>query len=424
MTSESWDERYQEWDYVWSVEPNRFIREMLESADLVAGDSRRALDLACGEGRNSVWLAENGWRVTGVDYSPVGLKKAERLAADRGVADRVELMEADVTTWQPPQVYDLVVVSYLQLPEQERRRALAAAAGALRPGGTLLLAAHDSANLQHGSGGPRDPEVLYTPEAVIDDLERSSVGWSALHGETRTREVEGDEPPALDTIVSARRLGRVVEVFADVGCPFAHLGLRRIVDARTRAGRPDVVLHVRAWPLEIVNGKPMDAERVAEHVDELRAGFASGEFVGFRRESFPSTTIPAMALGAAAYEAGVEVGEAVSLELRDMLFEQGEDIGDPAVLSALARRHGVDFDPETENATATATATAMVEADHAEGVARGVVGSPHFFTGGGDFFCPALNISRDEAGALHVEMDEAGFESFLEACFAPDDDAF
>jgi 2-hydroxychromene-2-carboxylate isomerase len=117
-----------------------------------------------------------------------------------------------------------------------------------------------------------------------------------------------------------------------------------------------------------------------------------------------------MALAAAAYQEGVEVGEAVSLELRDLLFEQGVDVGDPTVLAALAAEHGVAFDPPT--------AVATVRADHREGVERGVIGSPHFFTPEGSFYCPALDISRDEAGALHVEMDEAGFEVFLHACFS------
>jgi SAM-dependent methyltransferase len=410
MNADTWDERYREWDYVWSVEPNRFVAELVEERGLLAGNGRRALDWACGEGRNAVWLAEHGWQVTGVDYSPVGLDKARRLASDRGVADRLELVETDVTTWQPPQVFDLVVVSYLQLPPQQRREAIRAAAGALRPGGTLLLAAHDSANIEHGSGGPKDPAVLYTPGGIMEDLRGAPVQWSEISGATRERPVEGEARPALDTVVVARRQGLVVEVFADVGCAFSHLGLRRFVDARRSAGRDDVALHVRAWPLQLVNGKPIDADRMSQVVDQLRAGPAAQEFAGFRREAFPSTTLPAMALAAAAYQEGVEVGEAVSLELRDLLFEQGVDVGDPTVLAALAAEHGVAFDPPT--------AVATVRADHREGVERGVIGSPHFFTPEGSFYCPALDISRDEAGALHVEMDEAGFEVFLHACFS------
>lgn len=409
MNADAWDERYKEWEYVWSLQPNRFVQQEVEAAGLREGRGRRALDWACGEGRNAVWLAENGWRVTAVDYSAVGLAKTERLAADRGVQQRVSALEADVTVYEPPQVFDLVVMSYLQLPETERRRAVAAASRALRPGGTMIVVAHDSANLERGSGGPKDPAVLYTPDALEADLRACGVPWAALQGSTRERTVEEAERPALDTVVTAQRAGRVVEVFADIGCPFTHVGLRRFVQARARRGEPEVVLHVRAWPLEVVNAKPLDAEFIGEEVEDLRASVAPGEFAGFRLESFPPSGLPAMALAAQAYDEGVEVGEAVSLELRDLLFEQGEPIGAGRLLAEVAVRHGIAFDPPSGRRA--------VLADHAEGVERGVIGSPHFFTPTGDFFCPALDISRDEEGHLHVRMDEAGFQEFLDSCF-------
>ena len=409
MNADAWDERYKEWEYVWSLQPNRFVQQEVEAAGLREGHARRALDWACGEGRNAVWLAENGWRVTAVDYSAVGLAKTERLAVDRGVHQRVSMLAADVTILEPPQVFDLVVMSYLQLPETERRSAVAAAARALRPGATMIVVAHDSANLERGSGGPKDPAVLYTPDAIEADLRTSGVRWGALHGSTRERTVDGAERPALDTVVTAQRAGRVVEVFADIGCPFTHVGLRRFVQARVRRGEPDVVLHVRAWPLEVVNGEPLDPEFIGEEVDDLRASVAPGEFDGFRVASFPPSGLPAMSLAAQAYDEGVEVGEAVSLELRDLLFEHGQPIGSARLLAEVAARHGIGFDPPSGRRT--------VLADHGEGVARGVIGSPHFFTPSGDFFCPALDISRDGEGHLHVRVDEAGFEGFLDSCF-------
>ena len=131
----------------------------------------RALDLACGEGRNAVWLAEQGWDATGVDFSDAGLDKGRRLAADRGV--EVEWVCADATSWDPPaDGYDLVAVFYLQLPADGRRRAMGIAGRALAPNGTLLVVAHDSANLTDGVGGPQDPAVLYTPDDVLADLAR------------------------------------------------------------------------------------------------------------------------------------------------------------------------------------------------------------------------------------------------------------
>ena len=200
----------------------------------------------------------------------------------------------------------------------------------------------------------------------------------------------------------------VIEVFADIGCPFTHVGLRRFVDRRTASGRHEIVLRVRAWPLEVVNGQPLDPHFIAEEVDDIRAQAAPSLFAGFRESTFPATSLPALALAAAADAADPAVGEAVSLELRDLLFERGRDVADHSVLQAVATDHGVRVDLDDH---------AAVLADHAEGVRRGVIGSPHFFTPGGDFFCPSLDVHRDDQGHLHVATDPAGFDRFLSACF-------
>src|SRR5690242_11259747 len=124
----------------------------------------------------------------------------------------------------------------------------------------------------------------------------------------------------------------VIEVFADVACPFTHVGLRRFVERRMQLGREDVVLHVRAWPLEIVNGEPLDAHFIAEEIDDIRAQIAPTMFAHFDEASFPSSSMPALVLAAAAYEVGLPTGERVSLALRDLLFERGEDISDAGIL--------------------------------------------------------------------------------------------
>jgi len=201
----------------------------------------------------------------------------------------------------------------------------------------------------------------------------------------------------------------VVEVFADVTCPFTHAGLRRFVERRAAAGRHDVVLRLRAWPLELVNGRPLDAAFVAEEVDEIRRQVAPTLFRGFTASSFPSSSLPALALAAAAYRAGDETGEAVSLRLRDLLFEEGEDIGDPGVLHRVAVGHGLVVDDRDRGAA---------EADWAEGRRRGVIGSPHFFIGTDSFFCPALDISRDAAGHLRVVADPTAFDAMVATAFA------
>lgn len=200
----------------------------------------------------------------------------------------------------------------------------------------------------------------------------------------------------------------MVEVFADVCCPFTHVGLRRFVEIREQLGRHDVGLVVRAWPLELVNGKPLEASFVAEEVEVLRRAVAPDLFRGFIPEQFPSTSLPALALAAAAYRQSAATGEAVSLELRDLLFEQGVDISTPVVLDEVARRHGIRIDDRDRGS---------VHSDLAEGRERGVVGSPHFFTSGGAFFCPSLQVTRDEAGELRVKVDQDALGAFIRSCF-------
>jgi len=162
MDADAWDERYADHELVWSAEPNRFVAE--ELADLPPG---RAVDLAAGEGRNAIWLARRGWRVTAVDFSQVALDKGRTLAGDTEVA----WVCADATAWRPDEPVDLVVVAYLQLPADQRRQAVRGAVESLLPGGTFLLVAHDSSNLTEGTGGPQDPAVLMTAEDVLADLD-------------------------------------------------------------------------------------------------------------------------------------------------------------------------------------------------------------------------------------------------------------
>ena len=194
---EDWNARYAAKELLWTAEPNRLFASEVEGLE-----PGRALDLACGEGRNAVWLAERGWRVTAVDFSDVALEKARRLAASRGV--EVEWVVADLLAFEPdPRSFDLVALLYLQLPHEELERAVAAAAEAVAPGGTLIVLGHDTRNLTEGHGGPKDASVLYTPADVVrwvGDLvvERADT----VH---RSVPLEDGEAVALDAFVRARR---------------------------------------------------------------------------------------------------------------------------------------------------------------------------------------------------------------------------
>lgn len=178
MDARAWDERYAASELVWSREPNQFVAA--ELADLPPGT---AVDLAAGEGRNAIWLASRGWSATAVDFSQVALDKGARLAGDLDVT----WICADATSWVPPAPVDLVVIAYLQVPAEDRRRTVRGAWGMLRPGGTLLLVAHDSTNLAEGTGGPQDPDVLMSADDVLADLEGLAV--QVVRAERVAREV-------------------------------------------------------------------------------------------------------------------------------------------------------------------------------------------------------------------------------------------
>ena len=194
---ELWDQRYAASDLVWGAAPNRFVEAEFSGVK----PRGRALDLACGEGRNTLWLAQQGWRATGVDFSRVAIERGRQLAARGGI--EVELIEADVTRWSPePATCSLVLVAYLQIPRDDRRRVWAHAAAALAPGGELFAVGHALRNLREGSGGPQDPSVLWDPDELVAEL--GAVSLAALETEERTRPVDGAERDALDLIVRAR----------------------------------------------------------------------------------------------------------------------------------------------------------------------------------------------------------------------------
>jgi SAM-dependent methyltransferase len=197
MDERFWDERYSTSDLIWTAQPNVFL--VRETADLSPGT---VLDLACGEGRNAVWLAEHGWDATGVDYSSVGLKKAAALAEQREVD--VAFERHDATTWMPERSFDLVAVLYLQLPPLERREAIGRALGAMPHGGSLLVVAHDRDNLEHGIGGPRSPEVVYSVDEVVEQA--SAAGFEIVTAEQARRMVTtpDGERDAIDTVARAR----------------------------------------------------------------------------------------------------------------------------------------------------------------------------------------------------------------------------
>ena len=198
MDAQTWNQRYSETELMWSAGPNLFVEQLCR--DLTPG---RSIDLAAGEGRNAIWLAEQGWDSTAVDYSDVAIDKARQIAAKRGVTITAEV--ADLTEYEPsPGAYDLVVIAYLQIADEQLTPILGRAAAAVAPGGTFVLVCHDRDNLERGYGGPQHPDVLTTPDQVVAAIgDRLTID----RAEVAERQVQTDdgERVALDTLVLAHR---------------------------------------------------------------------------------------------------------------------------------------------------------------------------------------------------------------------------
>ena len=190
-----WDQRHAASDPIESPDPDPTLVD--EIASLPPG---RALDLGAGDGRNAIWLARRGWQVTAVDFSAVALERARARAEAGGV--NVDWQLADLLEWSPDALaYDLVTLFFIHLPGRDRRDVYARAADAVAPGGTLLIVAHDRANLAGGVGGPRDPDVLVSPGEVAAELP----GFRIDRAETVRRPAPDGRGP-IDAILRAVRV--------------------------------------------------------------------------------------------------------------------------------------------------------------------------------------------------------------------------
>ncbi len=209
----------------------------------------------------------------------------------------------------------------------------------------------------------------------------------------------------------------VVEVYADITCPFTHVGLKRVVPMLSSTGRA-ANLYVRSWPLEWVNGEPLAYDAVAAKAEALTDQLGGNAFSGLHADAWPETTIPALTLAALAYAHEPITGLAISIDLRTALFEEGRDVSDPDVLKDIATAHALH---SATGHKARLEGEAMVRDDYEEGQRLGVSGSPHFFVGSANFFCPALDLGHDESGKLTARFDADGLDSFLSQLETPAD---
>ena len=200
-----------------------------------------------------------------------------------------------------------------------------------------------------------------------------------------------------------------IEVFADIWCPFTHVGLRMVDSHRKKMGRKDVAIVVKSWPLEWVNGSPMDPEKTEANCTALRQQVASDAFANVDFGTFPKSTLDALTLVSQAYDVSFELGEKASFTIRDAMFERGEDISNAVMLQGIAEMIGLGYLPDHEHRS--------VKKDWEDGKSRGVQGSPHFFHGEVSVFCPSLQISRTEDHGLSIQADTARLQEFLQDLF-------
>jgi len=196
-----WEERYASAPAVWSGRPNDAL--VAHTADLAPGT---ALDLGAGEGRDAVWLAQRGWRVTAVDLSATALARGARAAEEAGVA--VRWVQADLATYDDPVRYDLVTSHFLHLAPEARRGHVARAARLVAPGGTLLLVQHHALDLAAPAGRPQDPSMFPGADEVRDELLALDEPWTvevAVAVPRHATAPDGAVVTVHDAVLRARR---------------------------------------------------------------------------------------------------------------------------------------------------------------------------------------------------------------------------
>lgn len=172
---ERWQTRFSVPEYIFGTEPNEFLRSQQHRLP----PRGKALSVADGEGRNGVWLAEQGLDVLTIDFSPNAIAKSQALARERGVS--LETRHVDVTTWTwPTAEYDVVVAIFIQfVGPQDRERLFAGIRQALKPGGLLIMQGYRPEQLLYKTGGPSQIENLYTRallEAEFGSFSELSIG--------------------------------------------------------------------------------------------------------------------------------------------------------------------------------------------------------------------------------------------------------
>jgi 2-polyprenyl-3-methyl-5-hydroxy-6-metoxy-1,4-benzoquinol methylase len=196
-----WNERYRSQSALWSGNPNPLV--ITETADLTPG---AALDVGSGEGADAIWLAQRGWKVTGLDLSTVALERAATHAAQQG-AEHIEWLQADLLTWEPaPDRYDLISAQFMHLPNPARDLVFGRLAASVAPGGTLLVVGHHRSDLHTTMQRPDLPDMFFTGDDIAALLDAGE--WDVVTNAVVPRSAvdpDGNTVTIQDAVLRARR---------------------------------------------------------------------------------------------------------------------------------------------------------------------------------------------------------------------------
>ncbi|NHQ74802.1 class I SAM-dependent methyltransferase [Roseovarius gahaiensis] len=178
-----WEDRFATPEYIFGQEPSVFLAE---NAHLLTKGAT-ALAVADGEGRNSVFMAQQGMTVTALEYAPSAIAKAKALAERHGVADQITFLQVDVMEYDWPEVYDLVAGIFIQfVGPEDRARLFDAMKSSVAPGGLMMLHGYTPQQIEYGTGGPPNPANMYTQTILRDAFS----GWEIIRCAEYEREIQ------------------------------------------------------------------------------------------------------------------------------------------------------------------------------------------------------------------------------------------